>query len=170
HPYLSEYSRHSIPLLLYGTFWYSHIKESNFNFTRSYPWTLIPRAIYFWGLVPTGLMALGTLTWVWKHKLAWRDWNLSGSEFKPVVQQWFVILIFFATLTLILLWGFKHDAWSFFQARLLFPAFFSIMVLFGKGYERITSRPAKLIVDGSLLILYALIGAYYLVETGNCVL
>ena len=44
---------------LVRTFWYSHIRESNFDHTRVGTWDFIPRTIYALGVVPSLLMLLG---------------------------------------------------------------------------------------------------------------
>ncbi|NIR49739.1 hypothetical protein GWO43_14640 [candidate division KSB1 bacterium] len=171
HPFLSDYTKHSYPLLLYSTFWYSHIKESNFNATRDYPHSLLPRAIYFIGLAPTLLMVLGAGSYLWRNRWPITIARGSEDEFRLQMCEAVILLVLLLNFALVFSWGFKHDAWSFFQARLLFPAFFSIMILFGLGYEILVSwrENTRSTLNFLLFFLYGLFGLYFVTEIGYIV-
>jgi len=166
HPYLSEHTSHSLPLLLYGTFWYSYIRESNFNATRDYPLTLLPRAMYLVGLLPTILILLGAGTCIWQNRSPVKILKSPNPEFSLRLKEGVIILFLLGNLALVLTWGLKHDAWSFFQGRLLFPSVFSVAILFGWGFERISRwRPGlQPALNASLFFAYSVLLSYFIVE------
>ncbi len=169
HPSLSEQTKHSLPLLLYGTFWYSHIPESNFQATRRYPLSLLPGAIYLLGVVPTLLIVLGAGACFWRNKWPLSSFKSSDTVFCLRLCEVVVVLISLSSLAVVVIWGLKHDAWGFFQGRMLFPGFFSIVILFGIGYETACRWQPALgkVLNSLLFVTYALLGSYFIVEIGN---
>ncbi|TDI76222.1 MAG: hypothetical protein E2O87_00605 [Bacteroidetes bacterium] len=169
HPSLSEYTKHSLPLLLYGTFWYSHIPESNFQATRRYPLSLLPGAIYLLGVVPTLLIVLGAGTCLWRNKWPLESFKSPDTVFRLRLREAVVVLISLSILAVVVIWGLKHDAWGFFQGRMLFPAFFAIAIFLGIGYEVVCRwRPALgKLLNGLLFLTYALLSCYFIIEVGN---
>ncbi|NIT60070.1 MAG: hypothetical protein GWN00_28785 [Aliifodinibius sp.] len=168
HPSLSEHTKHSLPLLLYGTFWYSHIPESNFRATRRYPLSLLPGAIYLLAVIPTLLMLSGVATSLWRNRSPLALFKSPDSVFGLRLREIVVILPILFGLVLVLMWGLKHDAWSFFQSRLLFGSFFSIMILFGLGFEKACNqRPVVCrMLNVTLIVFYLVLGSYFMVEIG----
>ena len=168
HPYLGEHTKHSLPLLLYSTFWYSYIPESNFRATRDYPLTILPRAMYLVGLLPTILILLGAGVCILQNRSLMRIFESPNSVFNLRLKEGVVILFLFSNLALVLIWGLKHDAWSFFQGRLLFLSFFSITILFGWGLESISRwRPGLLQgMNFSLFFVYSVLLSYFIIEIG----
>jgi len=168
NPFLGEQTKHSLPLLLYGTFWYSYIRESNFNATRDYPLTVLPRAMYLVGLLPTILILLGAGTCIWQNRSPMKIFKSPNPNFNLRLKEGIVILFLLSNLTLVLTWGLKHDAWSFFQGRLLFPSVFSVAILFGWGFERISRwRPGlQQALNVSLFFAYSVLLSYFIVEIG----
>ena len=171
HPTVGEHTQHSLPLLLYGTFWYSHIPESNLNATRRYPLSLVPTAIYMLAVVPTLLMLVGAGRCAWRNRSPRATLAGTDSFISERLREALILLLLSSNLTLVLVWGLMHDAWSFFQARLLFAAFFSIALLIGMGFETVYNwKPAlgrKL--NASLFLLYLVFGLYFLAEFGASV-
>ncbi len=170
HPYLSEHTKHSVPLLLYGTFWYSYIpRESNFTATKDYPLSILPRLIYLVGLLPTFLILLGGGACFWRNRSPMKLFKNPSPDFNLRLKESVVILFLLCHLALVLAWGLKHDAWSFFQGRLLFPAFFSIAILFGWGFDTISRwRPGLLQgLNFSLFLVYSVLLSYFIVEIGH---
>ena len=168
YPYLGEQTKHSVPLLLYGTFWYSYIRESNFNATRDYPLTIFPRAMYLVGMLPTILILLGAGTCIWQNRSPMKIFKSPNTEFNMRLKEGVIILFLLCNLALVLTWGLRHDAWSFFQGRLLFPSFFSIAILFGWGFQTISRwRPSLLpALNFSLLFVYSVLLSYFVIEIG----
>lgn len=167
-PELSAVTKRSIPLLFYGTFWYSHINESNFNHTRAGPWDVLPRTIYGLGIVPSALMAAGFLLGLWWSLgvLRWRA--LDDEHFKRALSVAVVVAALLGQFCLVMIWGLKHDAWSFFQARLVFAAFLSLTLLLAWGFEASAAgRPAiGRALSLVLACLYVVTTTYLVVEMG----
>ncbi len=171
-PFLSDHTRHSIPLMMYGTFWYPYIPESNFVTTRHYPFLLLPRVIYLVGLLPSMLIVLGGVICLRRNSSPIETFKCSEAQFGLRVKESVVLALLLFNLILVVVWGIKNGgAWSFFQARLLFPAFFSIVILFGTGWEATDGWPAGIRrwVNALLYLLYLLFGAYFATEmAGRC--
>ncbi len=173
YPFWSEHTSHSIPLLLYGTFWYGYIPyESNFSATRESPLTAVPRAIYLFGLGPTVLLALGVLSWLRRSRPFRFFSSKEPEEFRLHIRQALLVLTLLLNLVMVLIWGLKHDAWSFFQARLLFPSFLSFAVLYGAGYESFLAGREGVfsLLRGTVYIQYLLLAGYSAIELGVCAL
>jgi len=127
-------ARHSYGLMLYATFYYSWIPESNFI-----SWKTNLRywgsAIYLFALVPTALMLVGA----WRLRRYARA-VLSGTDdgtglFRIVAATFFVL-----NLAAVVHLGVKYDVWSCFQGRLLFPTLFGALVLLESGIQAVHSH------------------------------
>ena len=167
-PTLGEASRYSVPLLLYGTFWYSHIRESNFSATRSGRLTLFPRAIFAAAVLPTLLILTGFASGLWRGRRPWADFLGDEDTFVLRTSAAVLLLALIGELALVLIWGFKHDGWSFFQARVLFPAFLTLALLMGWGYESAAEGRPRLgnALTLAMLLLHGLLLSYLAVEMG----
>lgn len=163
-PWIAESNRHSIPLLLYGTFWWSLIDESNFDHTRALAAGAIPRAIYVLALVPTLLMLAGAVRALWLVCLP-RELDAAEEPFRERALVLGALLALAGQIALVLSWGFKHDAWSFFQSRLAFAAFLSVALLLGWGFDALAGKPKLARTAAwSVLCLHAAFAAYYAAE------
>ncbi|MCM3901539.1 MAG: glycosyltransferase family 39 protein, partial [Pyrinomonadaceae bacterium] len=166
NPYLSEHTRHSIPLLFYATFWPSYISgESNFDTARLY--TRLSRTIYLAGLLPTLLAILGVGTCLWRNR-SLELLTLSHDVFAQRVKEKVVLLLFVFNLALVITAGLKIDVWSCFHARYLFPSFLAILLFLGWGLEAIVRwrawlRPGLLV---GLCALSGILTCYYAIEIG----
>lgn len=169
HPFLSEHAIHSIPLLMYSTFWYAYIPESNFDATRDYPFSVLPRTIYILGLIPTSLIAVGLGSVLWRNRTPLKHFYESTTFFNQRLKESVLALILLMNLMLVLIWGLKHNAWSFFQGRLLFPSFLALAFSFGWGLERVgpwRSALQSVFICG-LYLTYALLVCYFGIEIGT---
>ncbi len=167
HPFLSEHTLHSVPLLLYATFWYGYIPyESNFAATREFPLSVVPRSIYLLGVLPIALMLFGAANWLKREHAFHILSTVEMRAFNKRIAQSFLVLLLVLNLALVVAWGVRHDAWSFFQARLVFPSFLSIAILFGSGVEIAGQwRPyISRTLDVSLFLLYIFLTGYFSVE------
>ena len=165
-PFIGEASRHSIPLLLYGTFWYAHIRESNLHATRHGWLTFFPRAIYAAAVLPSVLMLLGLGAVLWRGRRPVAALFGDEETFRRRANEAVLVAALAGHVALVLAWGLKHDAWSFFQARLLFPAFPTLALLLGWGYERATGRRPRVgdALTLALLLFQVLLLSYLAVE------
>ena len=164
-PWIAESNRHSIPLLLYGTFWWSLIRESNFEHTRALAAGAIPGAIYVLALWPTLLMLWGGARALWSLRRPWRDLFAAEELFRQRAVTLVALLALAGQFALVLSWGFKHDAWSFFQSRLAFAAFLSVALLLAWGFDALAERPRLARASAAAaLCLHAAFAAYYAAE------
>jgi 4-amino-4-deoxy-L-arabinose transferase-like glycosyltransferase len=129
-PRLSSATRHSYPLLLYGTFWYSHIRESNFQSPASAAY--VAPFIYLFAIVPTLLMLIG-----WWRIIASR----TADEERIFCITCAALLAF--NLAIVIAAGVKYDVWSCFQGRMLFPSMFPIILALAAGLELATRTRAQ---------------------------
>jgi 4-amino-4-deoxy-L-arabinose transferase-like glycosyltransferase len=159
-PTLDESTRHSYFLLLYGTFWYQYIPESNLEGNKT-AFRYLGSVIYLLALAPTLMMILGVYALGRKLKAAWRKRSLEGET----LQQLFSVLVLGATLGLVVSIGIRTDVWSCFQSRLVFPAFWGLVVLFSSGLD-IIERHRRLAsaVHLILRVLFICFGLYFVSE------
>ena len=153
YPYAGEETRHSLPLLFYGTFWYSHIQESNLNLTRRHPFTLVPRVVYAAGALTTLLVAVGLFACLARNARPWRSLRAEGVVFRQRVLETALTVTLLLELWLVLSWGLKHDAWSFFQSRLVFPAILPLALWLGWGFEALAARFPRLAALANVALL-----------------
>ena len=166
-PSVSEETRHSVPLLLYGTFWYAYIDpESSFNATRARPLRMLPPALHLAGVIPTlvGFLGLAVALRSILSGLsrAWRR-TVPADAFLGWLECGVLAGTLLAQVGLVVVWGVRHDAWSFFQARLVFPSFLAIAILFGLGLEALPERVRRF-GEWSLFAFHALACTYFLIE------
>jgi hypothetical protein len=164
HPFLDQPTIHSVPLLLYGTFWYGYIPESNFMATRYFPFNLLTRAIIVLGVVPTLLIAAGLVAYLRTFQPLQR--LRMGGGYTDSLKATALALFLLGNFGLVVLWGLINDAWSFFQGRLIFPSILSIALALGWGYQALTGwRPQwRAGLDALLLLNSTALGGYLLAE------
>ncbi|HED66587.1 MAG TPA: hypothetical protein ENJ09_13655 [Planctomycetes bacterium] len=170
NPSFSESTRHSIPLLLYGTFWSAYIPESNWNRTRAHPFKILIPLLDLAGVLPTLLILVGLAAKALAARVLLRRDPPPARDTRIARAQDLLLGCAIAAATLLVLkWGLKHDAWSFFQARLVFPAFLSIAAGLGFGVDLVRrgGPVARALVGAGLLLVYLLIAAYFAVEIGS---
>ncbi len=170
-PFLDDQTRHSFPLLLYGTFWQPYILESNLVATREGFLTIFPRLIYVAGIPLTLLMLIGLGSRV-ARSLPLRDLlRAAGTGTTSRQQGTTTMLLLSFNLAIVVAAGVKYDVWSCFQGRLLFPSMIGLVLASGWGVETIARRAPRLIpvLDGGLAVVYALLAAYLAVEIGHAV-
>lgn len=168
HPYICEQTWHSLPLLMYGTFWYSHVPESSFTVIRDLGLDLVPQAIYLAGLLPTLLIALGLGVWLWRNRSLVAGLGLPQAQFVLRTQEKVSLLLFISNLALVVATGLRFDVWSCFQGRLVFPSIAAVVLLFGAGFEALCHWRAFLRRPLNVLLVagYVALGSYFAVEVG----
>jgi len=160
HPTIGEATRHSYFLILYGSFWYQYIFESNLMGNKTV-FQYFGSVIYCLALVPTLVFFVGVYALFKKSVAAVRNRKLENS----FIQRLFSVLVFFATLSLIIYIGIRTDVWSCFQSRLAFPAFWGVVVLFSSGLEIIEWRQKMASVVYWLFnVLFVCFVLYFVIE------
>ena len=157
---MSESTRHSYFLLLYGTLWYQYIHESNLegNLTR---FKYFGSWLYLLAIVPTVIIIAGGIKFIFDagQLLKTKELNIS------FIQRAFSILTFLSTLAMIVFIGYKTDVWSCFQARIFFPAIWGMIVLFAQGLALIERRSWLFsIVRFFLWLLFISFVVYFIIE------
>lgn len=128
-PVIRAYDPSSYPLLLYATFWYSHIPESSFDGNlRGYDW--IGRLQYVLGIVPT-LVFLGGIV---VPAIALVRVLMRSSPHTPMHDVLAgALALFVSNVVIVMVAGIKYQNWSSFQARLCFPSALPMLILFWTG-------------------------------------
>jgi hypothetical protein len=165
-PVISVSTVHSYPLLIYGSFWYSLIPESTFISNLIPPLNRLGSLIYLLALCPTLLMLVGA------SRTGMAILRLGSAKPMPgvyvldrLIYEGTLLLIFLFNLLLVLAVGWRHDVWSVFQGRLLFPSYFALLLAFSGGLEWIKSSRLLTHATRSLMIaLIVLFVAYLIVD------
>jgi 4-amino-4-deoxy-L-arabinose transferase-like glycosyltransferase len=160
-PTVSAGSVHSMPMLLYGSFWYQFVPESNLrgNLSRL---KALAGPIYLLGLVPTLLCALGALR-VLRQSLPPRI--ADDALFRRRVYERLALVILAANVVLVVYVGLKYDVWSVYQSRLIFPSLLAAAVLMNLGLEAVApQRGLARAVHALFLALLLLFFAYFATE------
>lgn len=170
YPTVSQYTNHSYPLLLYGTFWYQYISESNFSGNKT-KFKYLGSCIYVLAILPTLLFLVGVFRILFSIRSAFICEKPCGS-FNVSFYESISLFLLLSNLMLVIILGIKYDVWSCFQSRLLFPSFFSFIILFNSGLEYIRRRPAIVqeIVYALLKCLFFLFMLYFMIEIAMKVL
>jgi hypothetical protein len=137
-PILDESTVHSIPLVLYGTFWYQYIPESNFRGNLSPGPRMIGRFMDLVGVLPALVLAIGVIA-VPLRLLEDRRPALPRAAAGTLLRS-FAAAAFAANLALLLYELSLFDNWSTLQARSLFPSILGGFVLFDLGIETLARR------------------------------
>lgn len=160
-PTISAGSVHSMPMLLYGSFWYQFVPESNLggNLTRL---RALAGPIYVLGLVPTLLGALGAarvLRQAWPLRVA------DDALFRRRAFERLALVVLAANVALVVGVGLKYDVWSVYQSRLVFPSLLAAAVLVNLGLEALAPwRGLSRAIAAAFVALFVLFAAYFATE------
>jgi 4-amino-4-deoxy-L-arabinose transferase-like glycosyltransferase len=167
NPTLSNSTRHSYPLMLYGSFWYQYIEESNFKLAKT-DYKYLGSWIYILALLPTLLFFIGFLKVLYSSKDVFGHKKTDWLQLNKSTYEAISLFLLLSSLLIIVFLGAKYDVWSAFQSRYLFPCFFAIIILFnsGLGYTRRKCAIAQKIVYSLLNSLYLLFILYFSIEIG----
>jgi 4-amino-4-deoxy-L-arabinose transferase-like glycosyltransferase len=170
-PAVSPATEGSYPLLLYGTFWYQHIPESNFAGDRRAPFNYLGSVIYLLALVPSVLCAIGTIVLLKAVPRLLRSGGFEEAADRQTLMCAAALFILFGNLLLIFTAAFKYHVWSILQGRLLFPSFLGLLVAYGAGFaaSEQSGWGAKFL-NGATWALAALFLLYFASEYGYQVL
>lgn len=157
----------SYPLLLYGTFWYQHIPESNFRGAAIKPFSYIGSAIYLVALVPTATFILGLLRLLQRLPLFVRMFDREEQDDRRIMGVYVAAMLLGANTALIVSTLVRYHVWSLMQGRYLFPSFAGLLSIFAVGVELIEKSKVGLVVlRCSMIVLIALFGLYFSSEIG----
>ncbi len=162
HPTVSGGTKHSLPLMLYGTLWYPHIPDSGFlGYTTRLRY--LGSAIYVVALIPTALMAVGVVRVMGSiGKVVGRHGGPDGQWDTRALFDGFGVLTLLSCLALVVAAGLHYDVWTVFQARLVFPAVVGLAICLRSGLEGLTARARLHGWVRSGLLLLAVLWVLYL--------
>jgi len=167
HPVVGSHTVHSYPLMTYASFWYAFIPESTFMSNLIVPLNRIGSAIYLLALVPTALIISGIAVSARALFLLFvrgQTIDETQSRQRAILEGAFVIALVL-NLFLILAIGWRYDAWSVFQGRLLFSAYFAILLSLIRGLELVPPlRSWQLLFRLALGVLLTLFLFYFVIE------
>jgi hypothetical protein len=135
-PVLSPSTWGSYPVILYATFWYQYIPESNFIGNRTRPSMYLGSLIYILGLLPSVVFLIG---WIASLRPGVTKGVANGAANGAALARWIGALLILFTGLMFLPAMLKYHVWSVVQARYLFPAMFACLMMFAEGM-RIVGR------------------------------
>jgi 4-amino-4-deoxy-L-arabinose transferase-like glycosyltransferase len=162
-PIVSPVTDGSYPVLLYGTFWYQHIPESNFRGLIASPFRYLGSVIFALALIPTAAFFTGLGKLVRQFPAMLRRVDASQADADAEVQRRLAIsalaLILVSQVALLAATALRYHEWSIFQARFLFPWFFSGIAAFSEGFPPAASASARILAAAmatltALFLLY----------------
>jgi 4-amino-4-deoxy-L-arabinose transferase-like glycosyltransferase len=165
-PYDQRHVRHSVPMLLYATTWWSYIRDSNLTRTRQPGWRIVASLLCLAGLVPTALGMVGLARLLARRREVVRVPSLPEATYRELGCRLTAAATLVATLGIVVAAGVKYDVWSCFQGRLLFPAMLAGLLLFADGLDGVSARWPRTSgwLHGAMGAAYAAFAAYYVVE------
>jgi 4-amino-4-deoxy-L-arabinose transferase-like glycosyltransferase len=179
-PAVSTKTEDAYPLLLYGTFWYQHIPESNFMGDRRAPFFYLGSAIYVFALVPTLAFFVGLFLLLKRLPRFVATCDLSQQRDQRLLAVFVTVAFLFGNLALILAVALKYHVWTLMQGRLLFPSFCGLLIPFGVGVAAFAGNdrapadpparaflPARVILQGAMLALLVCFGLYFSSEISH---
>jgi hypothetical protein len=166
-PSVSPKTESAYPLLLYGTFWYQHIPESNFLGSSTAPFYYLGSVIYVFALVPSVVFFFGLFLLMKRLPHFVTTFDLSVQEDQLLLVGFVTVLFLFGNLALIIAVVLKYHVWSLMQGRLLFPSFCGLLVPFGVGASAFQKHPSRVILKVAMLALLACFCLYFASEISN---
>jgi hypothetical protein len=159
--------RGSYPLLLFGTFWYQHIAESNFTGNLRSPIKYLGSIIYFVAIVPTLTFLLGLGYLIFRIPAFLLRFRCDQAEDKLLLWEFSVVTLLVANFALVIATVAKYHVWSIMQSRYLFPCFVGGLTAFANGISIVgKSKVANTIFSITFNVLIILFLLYFLSEIG----
>jgi 4-amino-4-deoxy-L-arabinose transferase-like glycosyltransferase len=167
-PSVSPKTEGAYPLLLYGTFWYQHISESNFLGSSSAPFYYLGSVIYVLALAPSLVFVFGLFLLLKRLPRFVTSCDLSQSEDQRLLVGFVAVMFLLGNLLLIIAVALKYHVWTLMQGRLLFPSFCGLLVPFGVGASELALKsPASMVLKVAMVALVACFFLYFASEISN---
>ncbi len=157
----------SYPLLLYGTFWYQLIPESNFKGDEHKPYSYLGSVIYLVALVPTVVFNLGLLRLLRRLTSFVKGFDRMKQDDSRSLGVYVALSMLAANAAVIIAAVAHYHVWSLMQGRYLFPSLAGVLAIFAVGAEMLDkTRYGSVILKSSMIVLMALFGLYFSSEIG----
>jgi hypothetical protein len=167
-PSVSPKTDGAYPLLLYGTFWYPHIPESNFRVSRHAPYNYVGSAIYLVAVIPSAFFLAGLFELAKRLPRFARAHCGDPPDDQRLLVAAVAVSFLLGNLALILALAIKWHVWSLMQSRLLFPSFAGMLLPFGEGVTTFAkNRRASALLAASMLALAICFCLYYTTEISS---
>ncbi len=167
-PSVSPKTEGDYPVLLYGTFWYQHIPESNFLGSRTFPFYYLGSVIYVFAFVPSLVFLFGLFLLAKRLPRFLTHADLSQREDRRLLVGFVAVLFLLANLVLIAAVAWKFHVWTVLQGRLLFPSFCGLLVAFGTGAGALAEKGrASTVLKVAMVGLVACFYLYFASEISN---
>lgn len=155
---------HVYPIVMYATFWYKYADlENDYHLGVKTNFKYIGSLIYLVALIPTVVILLGLWLLATQSIQFLRSFS-SLSEKEAIIAlertTWLALLLM--SVALVLVAGFKYDAWSCFHGRLFLQSFFSLLAMLYTGLSYLQSRHTFIFKLSSLgIICLAFLYCFY---------
>ncbi len=167
-PSASPQTQGAYPLLLYGTFWYQHIPESNFFGSSSAPFYYFGSVIYVLALAPSLVFVFGLFLLAKRLPRFVIACDLSHQQDQRLLVGFVAVLFLLGNLALIVAVTLKYHVWTLMQGRLLFPSFCGLLVPFGVGVDALADKgAASMALKVAMVALVACFCLYFASEISN---
>lgn len=167
-PSVTPLTEGSYPLLLYGTFWFQHIPESNFEVSATAPYDYLGSVIYLLALVPSAVFLFGLFLLAQSLPRFLARCDLSQPDDQRTLVALAAVAFLFGNVALLVAVTLKSHVWSVMQGRLLFPSFAGLLLPFGIGLSTLAaSRRASLLVNAALIALAVCFYLFYASEISS---
>jgi len=128
------------PLILYGTFWYHYVPDSNFTGARHPPFYYLGSIIYLFALFPSVIIILGLFRLLKNAPRLITHFLPSRKDDQQALVSLTSVFFLLGILTLILSVTLKYHIWSTIVGRYLYPSFCGLLVAFGDGAAALSGQ------------------------------
>jgi len=163
-PVASPSTGGAYPVLLYGTFWYQHIPESNFT-GNAYPRTRhIGVAIYALAAAPSAVFFLGLIALAAGLPRFLKNFRRHPDAARRLTV-YLAAAVWLTCLASLFITVAKYHWWPIMQGRYLFIAMIGGCGIFAAGVEMAERwRPAAVVLEAAMLALACLFLLYFSTE------
>jgi 4-amino-4-deoxy-L-arabinose transferase-like glycosyltransferase len=151
----------SYPVLVYATFFYQYISESNFVGNKHTPSKYLGSLIYAAGIVPTAVFWVGLGGLIKKLPRFVSSFDPRNAGDCGALCLYLAVCLLFSNCALMFAAILKYQVWSIMQARLFFPSLAGAIGAFGAGVEIVQQKAmAASMLKISMMSLATLFGLY----------
>jgi len=151
-PIASPVTEGSYPVLLYGTFWYQHIPESNFTGLMATNYRYLGSFVFIFALIPSWFFFRGMARLALGLPALIRNFDATREQDKRQLTLSIMALIIVSSLALLTATVWQYHEWSILQGRFLFPWFFAGMGAFSVGFGTGRGRVTRILQAGILVL------------------
>jgi 4-amino-4-deoxy-L-arabinose transferase-like glycosyltransferase len=164
-PVFSATTGGSYPVVLYASFWYQFIPESNWDGNLHRHLQYLGSAIYALALIPTAFFLVGLVVLGVRLPEFGQGFDPARPEDQRLLTLYVAVAGLLTVLVMMLFALTKYHVWSIMQGRFLFPVLFGGLAAFAVGVETVSRfRIAAIALQVAMVLLVGLFGLYYASE------